>query len=297
MDRERCSGTAAVDLLKFITSLHRNLCMPGIREPYVAGAFYPADKESLLELLEQLARKAASPKLPRRPKILVVPHAGYVYSGLTAMHGYLTLAEFPAPSVALVLGTKHTPYGHDYALADYEYWLTPLGPVKENLGLVDCLSSSFPVDNLAHELEHSIEVQLPFLQYIYGERCPQIVPLVAAEPSPAVAEQAAAAFRKALAGTDWLMIVSTDFTHYEPQEIAEKKDRLALEDVLSLDYYKLYNDIIKYNISICGAAVLLVAVCLARQLGLEGRLLHYSTSGDATGDYSAVVGYAAVAFY
>jgi AmmeMemoRadiSam system protein B len=269
-----------------------------VREPYVAGTFYPDDPKELLSLLEQLRSRVEPPRLPRRPRVLIVPHAGYIYSGLTAMHGYASLEPFERPDSVIIIGTKHTPYGHDYALGRYEYWRTPLGLVPENLGLLDLLvREGLLADNLAHELEHSVEVQLPFLQFIYSDDVPGIVPMVAARPDPEMAITAGDIIYSVIKNYNVLVIISSDFTHYEPHEIAKKKDSIAIQDILSKDIYKFKEDVDRLQISICGVAPIMIGMRLAQCFDLEGKLLHYSTSGDATGEYSEVVGYAAIAFY
>jgi AmmeMemoRadiSam system protein B len=150
-------------------------------------------------------------------------------------------------------------------------------------------------DDLAHSMEHSLEVQVPFLQYIYGSEF-RIVPIAMLRQESEVARDLGLAIAAALKGKDGLVIASSDFSHYESQASAGRKDRMALDAILSLDPARLEATVNSHNISMCGSGPVMSMITACKELGAKkASLLKYATSGDITGDYSQVVGYASVA--
>jgi AmmeMemoRadiSam system protein B len=178
-------------------------------------------------------------------------------------------------------------------------WRTPLGDVEvdgETANQIVRESGIIDVDDSAHRLEHSIEVQLPFLQYLYGSEF-KIVPVCFLMQDLISARETGQAVAKVLAGKNVLVIASSDMTHYEPRERAAKKDMLALEAVEELDEEKFYSVVEANRVSACGCGPIAALIVTTKILGVkEAKLLCYKTSGDITGDYSSVVGYAAVSF-
>jgi AmmeMemoRadiSam system protein B len=178
-------------------------------------------------------------------------------------------------------------------------WRTPLGDVEIDTATADLIthvSSIIDVDDSAHAFEHSIEVQLPFLQYLYGSSF-KFVPICFLMQDLESSREVGSALAKALQGKNAVIIASTDMTHYEPQRSAEKKDKAAIEAVLKLDEAQLYSTMEGFSISMCGPGPTTALVAAAKALGAKkADLLCYKTSGDITGDYSAVVGYASIAF-
>ncbi|MEM3696781.1 MAG: AmmeMemoRadiSam system protein B [Candidatus Bathyarchaeia archaeon] len=281
--------------------------MAKIRRPCQAGAFYEGTAESLKRQIEDCFLHEFGPgKIPEVVKAgprkiigLVCPHAGYMFSGPVAAHAYYQLALDGKPEVVVIFGPNHTGYGSVLAVMDEGVWRTPLGDVEvdgETAKQIVRESRIVDVDESAHRLEHSIEVQLPFLQYLYGSQF-KIVPICFLMQDLSSARDVGKAVAKVLVGKNAVVIASSDMTHYEPRERAAKKDRLALEAVEAMDEAKFYSTIESHNISACGYGPISALIVAAKVLGAkEAKLLCYKTSGDIIGDYSSVVGYAAVCF-
>jgi AmmeMemoRadiSam system protein B len=281
--------------------------MAKVRRPTQAGTFYEGTAESLKRQIENCFLHELGPgKIPEIVKAgprhvlgLVSPHAGYMFSGPVAAHAYYKLASDGKPDVAVIFGPNHTGHGSALALMDEGFWRTPLGDVEVDSDVASQIvheSHIVDVDESAHRFEHSIEVQLPFLQYLYGSNF-KIVPVCFLMQDLSSAREVGKATAKVLAGKSAIIIASSDMTHYEPQERAAKKDKLALEAVESMDEAKFYSIIETQGMSICGYGPIIALITAAKNLGAkEAKLLCYETSGDVIGDYSSVVGYAAVCF-
>jgi len=278
-----------------------------IRRPTQAGAFYAGSQQSLRTQIEQCFTHELGPgALPKvedkkLQKIvgLVSPHAGYMYSGPVAAHSYHRLAADGKPDVVVLFGPNHTGSGSALAVMKEGVWRTPLGDVEIDTATADSIlhfSGIIDVDDSAHAFEHSIEVQLPFLQFLYGSTF-KFVPICFLMQDLQSSQEVGSAVAKALQGKNAVVIASTDMTHYEPQKAAEKKDKAAIDAVLKLDEEQLYSTVEAYNISMCGCGPTITAITAAKALGAKkAELLCYKTSGDIVGDYSAVVGYASMAF-
>lgn len=278
-----------------------------IRPPYQAGGFYAGTARALKTQIENCFLHEFGPgKIPeivkegRRQTIgFVCPHAGYMFSGAVAAHAYYELALDGKPNVVFLFGPNHGGYGSGLAVMNNGFWRTPLGDVEidsESANQVVRESSIIDIDDSAHRIEHSIEVQLPFLQYLYGSEF-KIVPICFLMQDLSSAREVGEAVAKVLAGKNGVIIASSDMTHYEPQESAERKDKLVLEAVEAMDEAKLYSVIEAHRISACGYGPIAALMTAAKILGAkEAKLLCYKTSGDVIGDYSSVVGYAAVCF-
>ena len=233
-----------------------------VRRPTQAGSFYAGDAESLRAQIEScFLHKFGPGKLPKAEekgarKIVgvVCPHAGYMYSGPVAANAFFELALDGVPETVVVLGPNHTGYGSALALIDTGFWRTPLGDVEvdslvahelmRETGLVD-------VDESAHRFEHSVEVQLPFLQYIYGSAF-KFVPVCFQLQDLASAEEVGNALAEVLAERNALIIASSDFTHYEPQANAARKDGVALKAVEAMDAKKFLSIVESQNVTACG---------------------------------------------
>jgi len=278
-----------------------------IRRPTVAGTFYAGSQQSLRAQIEECFMHELGPGA--LPKVagkklqsivgLVSPHAGYMYSGPVAAHGYNRLAEDGKPDVVVLFGPNHTGSGSALAVMKEGFWRTPLGDVEIDTATADLIlraSNIIDVDDSAHAFEHSIEVQLPFLQFLYGSAF-KFVPVCFLMQDLQSSREVGSAVAKALEGKNAVVIASTDMTHYEPQRAAEKKDKAAIEAVVKLDEEGLYSTIEAYRISMCGYGPTIAAITAAKALGAKkAELLCYKTSGDVVGDYSAVVGYASLVF-
>lgn len=269
--------------------------------------FYAGSTQSLKVQIEKCFTHSLGPgklptvvkKGPRRLVGLVSPHAGYMYSGPIAAHAYYSLAADGKPDVLVILGPNHTGRGSGLALMDEGVWRTPLGNVEIDAELARQIlreSKIIDVDDSAHSYEHSVEVQLPFLQFLYGSDF-KFVPICFLMQDLESSREVGRAIGKASSNRNAVVIASTDMTHYEPQKMAERNDKMAIDSALKLDEVQYYSIVESYNISTCGYGPTVALITAAKMLGAKNaKLLCYKTSGDITGDYSAVVGYASVAF-
>ena len=273
------------------------------RIPVVAGSFYEGQSDILLKRLANSFLKGLGPgKLPegepgnsRKLRALVSPHAGYMYSGMPAAHSYLRLFEDGKPEHIVILGPNHTGRGGRLAVCD-EDWETPLGTVKydRQLGqqIVDQNKTAM-IDCVAHSAEHSIEVQLPFLQFIFRKGL-SFVPVCISDQSYEVCESIGNTLAKLGEKMDILVIASSDFTHFETAESAKKKDNQALEYLENMDPEGFLRFVRGHGLSICGAGPIAAAMIFAIQRGAtEFKVLKYTNSGEVTGDKGHVVAYCA----
>lgn len=274
-----------------------------VRRPCVAGAFYPADRGRLRRTIEECFTHRLGPgSLPgpkseeRRIVSVVCPHAGYVYSGPVAAHSYLELASQARPDSVVVLCPNHTGLGGPVSMWGKGAWETPLGRVKIDEGLARSIFESSDIidmDELAHLREHSIEVQLPFLQYVYGEF--DLVPICMGFQDLETSREVGRALAEVLEGRNGIIMASTDLTHMEPQSSANEKDRGVIERILSMDEAALQEWVRSRRVTMCGYGPVSATIVASKLLGAEkAELLSYQTSGDVTGDLSSVVGYAAL---
>lgn len=263
-----------------------------IRPPAVAGQFYPGTEQGLRDELQRLLPPVAE---KRRAIGVISPHAGYVYSGSAAG---LLLAQVAIPRTVVIIGPNHRGTGAIAALSPENGWQTPLGvvPIEKHLGrLIRQHQLAIQEDSAAHRLEHSLEVQVPFLQYLRPDV--SIVPLCLAFGDYAGCELVGTALASAITefGEEVLIIASSDMTHYESAESARQKDSLALERALALDPQGLVEVCRSKRITMCGVISSAVMLVAARQMGAtQAQLLAYTNSGQVTGDDQQVVAYASV---
>ena len=268
----------------------------GVRQPVVAGSFYPGERARLRALVEGLLGEPTPARAPSSVG-LIVPHAGYEYSGRVAGAGLRAATAFGRPEAVIILGASHSRLGDALVVPGDAAWRTPLGDVPLDDGTIERLVSlgvSRSPD--AFRREHSMEVVLPFLQVLFPEPTPVVPVCVQLAPWSALNE-GARRLGEALGSDRVWVVASSDFTHYEPDAAARALDRSALDLILAGDAQGFYRHTIERGLSICGAGAITVLLLLARTLGLgRSSLVDYATSGDITGDRSAVVGYAAVLF-
>ena len=265
-----------------------------IRRPCVAGQFYPDEPDILFNLISSFTGRLA-----QKQDVLgcILPHAGYVYSGRVATE---TLSGVNIKDTVILLGPNHSGNGPAFSLMPQGYWQTPLGNIEIDFRLANLFLSSskyLKADNFAHADEHSLEVELPILQYFKKDF--KIVPITIKTDEldilKVVAEELVGVIIKNNLRSSVMFIASSDMTHYESQKSAEKKDALAIEAITALDEDKLEAVVRKSAISMCGFAPVAVLLRAARLLGAKkGKLIKYQTSGDASGDTSSVVGYAGI---
>jgi len=258
-----------------------------VRKPAVAGSFYPADPMQLARLVEELLAAAPAP-LPHAPKAVVTPHAGYVYSGPVAAYSLRALQPLAGhePTVFL-LGPAHYVAFDGVSTGSFTYWETPLGSVPvdtERVGALLERSALFNAMDEPHLPEHSLEVELPFLQAILGGF--KLAPLLFGLVDPL----AVAAHLDAVVRPGDVVVVSTDLSHYHPDDVARRLDAATLETALALDAAGLLER------EACGRHPWAALTALAAARGWRPELLAYATSGDTSGDRSRVVGYAALRY-
>jgi hypothetical protein len=268
-----------------------------IRQPAVAGRFYPASAERLRAEIETFTQPSAD--LEPEPKIralgCVVPHAGYVYSGHVAGAVYRRL---DLPKQVIILCPNHTGMGEPLAIMSQGAWHTPLGdaPIAEELAAE--LKQRMPLlseDEEAHRSEHALEVQLPFLQVLAPGF--EFVPIAVGTGNFEVLSALGVAIANVIAKQNGrvLLVASSDMNHYESDAVTRVKDHKAIEKILALDALGLYETVLTENISMCGLGPTIVMLTAAQQLGSTGaQLIKYATSGDVSGDRTLVVGYAGV---
>ncbi len=264
-----------------------------LREPYVAGYFYPSQKEPLIRELSQKVDKAGS---KARAIAVIAPHAGYMYSGEVAGAVY---SSVEIPDRVVLLGPSHRPMAQKFALMREGAWGTPLGEVAIDPELADRILEACKLisdDSDSHQGEHSLEVQLPFLRYINPKV--KIVPInityFAGLPE---LEEMGHAIASAIRGTpgDVLIVASTDMSHQVKEETAREKDNLAFDRIKALDARGLFETVQREQISMCGFQATTAALVAALDLGAEmADVIAYRTSGDVTGDFDSVVGYAGI---
>ncbi|RLE79602.1 MAG: hypothetical protein DRJ51_02020 [Thermoprotei archaeon] len=279
-----------------------------VRNPAVAGYFYERDREALINQLKWCFTHSLGPG--EIPKVdykgergilgLVSPHAGYIYSGPVAAHGFYALAQNGKPDIVVLVGPNHHGVGAPVSIYPEGMWKTPLGELEVDGKIVEELSESLrglaEVEEEPHLFEHSLEVQLPFLQFLFQKDF-RIVSILMLAQNIFASKELGDALSEILHGKNFIIIASSDFTHYEPQERAERQDMQAIKAILTLEPRFLYDTIMKYDITMCGYGPVMVLMQVAKNLGgIKAKLLKYATSGDITGDRSSVVGYASILF-
>lgn len=266
-----------------------------VRNPAVAGQFYPGERDVLSLEIEGLTGHVAAKK--EDVIGMVLPHAGYIYSGAVAA---ATLASVKPKSIYIIMGPNHTGLGSPFSVSASDSWKTPLGEVKINSELTERILKDcrqIRKDELAHIHEHSIEVQLPFLQKITDKFTfvPIVVTPASLEAYRAMGECLAMSLKELKIEKDTAIIASSDMTHYESQESAKEKDSKAIDAILNLDEKALVERVEEFDITMCGFAPCAIMIAAAKKLGAKrARLVKYQTSGDVSQDHSSVVGYAGI---
>ena len=263
-----------------------------IRNSVAAGLYYPGSASQLREMVEKLVDEKAE----KEEVIgLLMPHAGYHYSGPVAG---ATISRIKFKDTFIIMGPSHTGMGKPFSIMTEGKWETPLGEVEIDSELAKQLvaaSRNLQEDDRAHQQEHAVEVQIPFLQYFKSDI--RIVPVILAYAPAAVYKEIGREIAGAIKELkrEAVIIASGDMTHYESQESAEKKDSQAIEAILNLDEDELTRRFEELNISMCAHGPVVCLISAAKELGAtRAELVRYQTSGDTTGDYAAVVGYAGI---
>lgn len=282
-----------------------------VRPPVAAGKFYDLEKDKLRRQIDVAFKHAddgTKPKAaPKLQKIRggIVPHAGYEYSGRVAAKFYSLLAEKPARN-CIIIGPNHNMFGYRFAMMKNSLWKTPLGGVAVHEPMVESLMRGcelLQIDVTPHQNEHSIEVQLPFLQSRFGDDFKFVPISIANELGDSSMLGACQKLGIAIADAvraskeEWLVIASSDFSHYVPQSAAEETDGALLKAIVKLNEKAFFERVNEMNAGVCGFGPIITTMAAVKKLGAKkGTLLKYATSGDATKEYDSVVGYASVVF-
>jgi AmmeMemoRadiSam system protein B len=276
-----------------------------VRKPAVAGAFYPSGGSELAQMIDDCYMHSLGPgrRPPAEPGTsktvaVISPHAAYQFSGPVAAHSYFHASSLPDPELIVVVAPNHYGIGSGVSTFKDGFWETPLGRIRVDTEasamLVKAGVAAFDPD--AHRMEHSLEVQLPFLQRIYGSDVP-FLPVSLLLQDRDTAEDVANALVEVVKGKKAVIVASSDLTHYEPAESARTKDSALLDQVVRMDLDGFYSTIDELQVTACGFGAIATVVGVAGALGLRrGELLKYATSGDTSGDNLQVVGYGSVRF-
>jgi MEMO1 family protein len=265
-----------------------------VRRPVVAGSFYPGSKTELQLELKEYTRSTDTKK-----KVigLISPHAGYVYSGGCAGKGFGCVE---IPGTVIILGVNHHGYGHSYAIDGNDSWLSPLGEIQIDKELRDNLVKSseiFGIDSTAGSREHSLEVQVPFIQYINPDAKILPITISSVDPTALIAGGKEIA-RKIKGNNDIMFVASTDMSHYISAENARVKDNKVIDRILKLDPEGLFMTVARERISMCGVAPTTMMLTAALELGAKNaEIVEYTHSGKVSGDYDQVVGYLSMIVY
>lgn len=269
------------------------------RQAKFAGTWYPENKEEAKNYLVNVDEK-------QKVEVIscICPHAGWVYSGKVAGKVYSMIK--PA-DVYILVGPNHTGFGENISVYPSGFWETPFGKTQVNTEIVDLIiknSENIVRDTKAHENEHSLEIQLPFLQLITPFEF-SIVPITVRIEDYHLCKELGMAiytaikeYKKNHKDKSIVIISSTDMTHYEPQSYAKKLDSLAIEQILNLSPKGLYDCVLSYGITMCGVFPTVSVLIASKQLNATtAKLVDYRTSGDVTGEYDSVVGYAGIIIF
>jgi AmmeMemoRadiSam system protein B len=265
------------------------------RQPAVAGQFYTANDKQLRDELAILC-----PVVPLQQRVvgIIAPHAGYIYSGAVAGAVY---GSIEVPATVIVLGPNHHGVGARAAMFPEGSWLTPLGVVPIAARLAELVAKHAPfveIDATAHHYEHSLEVQVPFLQYRRPDVA--IVPLCLGFGDPGRCRELGEALARAITefGEEVLIVASSDMSHYEPDALTRQKDQLAISELIALNHAGLLKVCRDQRITMCGVVPAAVLLAAATILGAtRAELIRYATSGEVNGDLERVVGYAALTVF
>ncbi len=268
------------------------------RPPSVSGAFYPSDPKELQDVISTMLSLVNTQVSINPEKLIgvVVPHAGYIYSGQTAAHAY-SLVKNSTKREYVIIGPNHSSYPPETSIYPGGEWITPLGRSPVDAVMAEEImerARGSKLDEKAHRKEHSVEVQLPFLQYLFDAEF-TFVPIIMGDQRMEMAAYLSHGLMsmKKLP----LIIASSDLTHYEPLETARRKDRMLLDAVESLDLHRFYRTLEQNVITACGYGAIATLMSVTGELGGKMQVLNYSTSYETSGESYSVVGYSAIAAY
>ena len=275
-----------------------------IRKPVVSGSFYPDNPDELEQMIQKFFTHRFGPNSnPPKQSIerifgVICPHAGYMYSGPIASHSYYEISsqEF---DLAIIIGPNHLAIGSKIATMSDAKWQTPLGISEvdsESSNELLTIADNIEQDYFSHSKDHSLEVQIPFLQKIFPNNL-KILPIIMAKQDIDAAKEVGNAISQIAKSKKTMIIGSSDFTHYEENDFAHKQDMSLIEPILKMDVNGFYETLIEKKISACGYGAIAATMIACKNLGSKkGELLAYATSGDVVGNKESVVGYGSIKF-
>ena len=276
-----------------------------LRPPVASGSFYSSDADSLKKQIVECFSHKLGPRGFKKQGFVaaIVPHAGYIYSGPVAAWVYSRIES----ANYIIIGPNHTGMGEQFAVMKSGLWKTPLGEIAIDERFAEKILNENKIlshDVVAHQHEHSIEVQLPFLQYKYGGDFKFVPTVILNEIADDALLENCRLIGKTIANIikkqkeKWIILASSDFSHYIPQKEARSIDLSLIREIKKLNEEKFFNKILEKGASVCGFGPIAVAMIAAKELGAKkADLLKYATSGDVTGDTGSVVGYSSVIIY
>jgi len=275
-----------------------------IRKPVVAGTFYPNDSDELIQTIQNCFTHKFGPNqtIPKKDieQIfgIICPHAGYMYSGPIASHSYYEISAQEI-DLAIIVGPNHLAIGSKIATMTDAKWETPLGisevDSESSNELMD-IADNIEQDYFSHSKDHSLEVQVPFLQETFPTNL-KILPIIMAKQDIDAAIEVGNAISHIAKSRKTMIIGSSDFTHYEENSFAHKQDMALIEPILKLDVSRFYETLSEKNVSACGYGAIAATMIACKNLGSKkGELLAYATSGDVVGNKESVVGYGSIKF-
>jgi len=278
--------------------MHSRIPEKNIRQPVVAGSFYTANPEALSQEIGDYLKNVPSEDALENPMGLIAPHAGYMYSGQVAAYAYKKV-EGRTFDAVVVLAPSHRAYFSGASVDDKEGYRTPLGVVSVNRDIAHQIIEQSPLIGhhpQAHTQEHSLEVQVPFLQMTLKDFT--LIPLVMGDQDLTTAEKIAQAIADVIKKHNVLVVASSDLSHYHPYDEAKELDQKVIDHINRYDPQGLASDLRQHKTEACGGGPIITALLIGKHLGANrATVIHYANSGDVTGDHSGVVGYAAGIIY
>ncbi len=275
-----------------------------VRTPAVAGMFYPETKQELEKTIQNCFLNKYGPgmlpPLHQEKKIfgIICPHAAYQYSGPIAANSYYEISS-QRPDLVILVGPNHWGIGQDIASMKECTWKTPIGDVDVDTEAaieINKISKFVKLDFFSHTRDHCLEVQIPMLQHTFRHKF-KILPVILTDQSIKTAIELGKSIARIAKNRKTIVIGSSDFTHYEPNDFAYKQDKALIDTIVDLDINKFYNTLQEKQISACGYGAIASTMIACKELGAtNGTLIKYATSGDISGDKSSVVGYASIVF-
>ncbi|MBC7261264.1 MAG: AmmeMemoRadiSam system protein B [Chloroflexi bacterium] len=264
-----------------------------VRHSVIAGSWYPGNAKQLCAMIDEFLNNVPPQRLEGDLVGLIAPHAGYIYSGQVAAYAYALLRGKPFSKVVIV-SPVHRIYPGRFAVTDKAFYETPLGLVPVDTELLQAIEQHITLNRVSQDMEHSLEIQLPFLQHVLGNFA--LTPIMMGEQDWESAMELGQALAKAIGKEPVLLVASTDLSHFHRYDIAVRLDQLVLDHITAYDPEGLARTLAMQKAEACGGGPVMAVMVAAQKLGANRAvLLKYMNSGDVTGDRSSVVGYAAVA--